>query len=203
MHSFDPGLSLATKQNNWETLFKFFKKYNVDITVEDFEPVIHNCPGAGINIVTKAYYILTKRRLGGSAGKIGSRDESTSSVVHGGVDSDAPNYAKNTASVVLKDPEIDRTVDDNARVLKALIALDAHNQEQLNEKARTGSNDSQYRLYPQGRPDVGQNEEELEPGEQGGDEPTAVGVEACQVVSVSFTPLAGERGSRKALGCDA
>lgn len=48
----------------------------------------------------------------------------TSSVVHGGVDSDAPNYAKNTASVVLKDPEIDRTVDDNARVVKVKELID-------------------------------------------------------------------------------
>lgn len=41
---------------------------------------------------------------------------------------------------------------------------------------------------------MGQNEEELEPGEQGGDEPITVGVEARQVVSVLFIPLAGERG---------
>ncbi|KAF4666480.1 hypothetical protein FOL47_004081 [Perkinsus chesapeaki] len=153
MHSFDPGLSLATKQNNWESLFKFFNKYHVDITVEDFEPVIHNRPGAGVTLITKVYSILTKRKPGAVVvGSGGGGDRRNAPIVDGGQEEGTPSYARTTASVVLRDDEIDRTVDDNQRTVKALIALDAHNQDQLGNKGgAAGINDSQYRLYPQGR----------------------------------------------------
>ncbi|KAF4729655.1 hypothetical protein FOZ62_009511, partial [Perkinsus olseni] len=196
MHSFDPGLSLATKQNNWETLFKFLKKYRVDIAVEDFEPVIHNRPGAGISIITKVYRILTKRRLGRRGGS-GAEELDPTRVVDGGTGMDAPNYAKNTASVVLKDAEIERTVDDNERVVKALIALDAHNQEQLSDRAKEGISDSQYRLYPQGRPEVSldSGKGKLEPAGQDEDE------ESSEVRGVEVKAL--ERPSPREVGADA
>ena len=41
LHSFDNGLKLATKNDNWEQLYKFFRKKGMPIGKNDFDPVMH------------------------------------------------------------------------------------------------------------------------------------------------------------------
>lgn len=61
MHTFDNGLNPVTKNDNWEQLFRFFKKRNMPIGKADFEPVIHAEAGASIALLLRIYQMLTKR----------------------------------------------------------------------------------------------------------------------------------------------
>jgi hypothetical protein len=63
MHTFDNGLNPITKNDNWEQLFRFFKKRNLPIGKADFEPVIEAAPGASITLLLRIYQMLTKRAV--------------------------------------------------------------------------------------------------------------------------------------------
>eukprot|EP00931_Biecheleriopsis_adriatica_P121913 TRINITY_DN96962_c0_g1_i1.p1 TRINITY_DN96962_c0_g1~~TRINITY_DN96962_c0_g1_i1.p1 ORF type:complete len:905 (+),score=234.72 TRINITY_DN96962_c0_g1_i1:42-2717(+) len=63
MHGFDNGLKLATKNDNWEQLFRFFKKHQYPISRSDFEPVIQCVTGAAVALLIKVYTLLTKRTV--------------------------------------------------------------------------------------------------------------------------------------------
>lgn len=63
MYQFDNGFKLEKKQNNWIHLCKFFKRKEIDITVKDFEPVIHCAPNAAMNLLKRVYTMLTDKEL--------------------------------------------------------------------------------------------------------------------------------------------
>jgi len=44
-------------------LSKFFKRKSLDITVKDYEPVIHCAPTAAYDLLKKLYTILTEKVL--------------------------------------------------------------------------------------------------------------------------------------------
>ena len=46
MYQYDNGFKLEKKQNNWEHLVKFFKKKDLKIDFQDYDPVIHCAPNA-------------------------------------------------------------------------------------------------------------------------------------------------------------
>ena len=61
MYQFDNGFKLEKKQNNWIHLSKFCKRRGIDITVRDFEPVIHCAPNAAMALLKKVYTLLTEK----------------------------------------------------------------------------------------------------------------------------------------------
>jgi len=63
MHCFDNGLKAATKNDNWEQLFRFFRKHNYPISRIDFDPVMENQPGAAVALLIKVYTLLTNRTV--------------------------------------------------------------------------------------------------------------------------------------------
>jgi len=65
MHTFDNGLKNATKRDNWEQLFRFFRKHQYPISKSDFEPVITVADGGGgaITLLIKVYTLLTNRTV--------------------------------------------------------------------------------------------------------------------------------------------
>jgi len=63
MHTFDNGLKNTTKNDNWEQLFRFFKKNQYPISKVDFQPVIEAVAGASIALLIKIYTLLTKRTV--------------------------------------------------------------------------------------------------------------------------------------------
>ncbi|CAE7294457.1 SPATA4 [Symbiodinium natans] len=63
MHSFDNGLKAATKNDNWEQLFRFFRKHNYPISRADFDPVMESQPGAAVALLIKVYTLLTNRTV--------------------------------------------------------------------------------------------------------------------------------------------
>eukprot|EP00929_Paragymnodinium_shiwhaense_P009279 TRINITY_DN113387_c0_g1_i1.p1 TRINITY_DN113387_c0_g1~~TRINITY_DN113387_c0_g1_i1.p1 ORF type:complete len:849 (+),score=159.16 TRINITY_DN113387_c0_g1_i1:121-2667(+) len=63
MHTFDNGNKLASKNDNWEQLFRFFKKKNLPITRHDFAPVVAAENGGAHSLLIKMYTLLTRRTL--------------------------------------------------------------------------------------------------------------------------------------------
>jgi len=61
MHTFENGLKVACRNDNWEQLFRFFKKRDLPIGRMDFDPVNHNIVGAAQNLLVKIFTILTRR----------------------------------------------------------------------------------------------------------------------------------------------
>eukprot|EP00927_Polykrikos_kofoidii_P044363 TRINITY_DN38346_c0_g1_i1.p1 TRINITY_DN38346_c0_g1~~TRINITY_DN38346_c0_g1_i1.p1 ORF type:complete len:832 (-),score=162.57 TRINITY_DN38346_c0_g1_i1:128-2623(-) len=63
MHTFENGNKQSSKKDNWEQLFRFFKKKNIPITQLDFEPVLASRGGSAVMLLTKIYTLLTKRQV--------------------------------------------------------------------------------------------------------------------------------------------
>ena len=63
MHAFDNGSQLQRKTINWDHLKRIFKKLELPITVQDWEPVMHVAPEAAIALVVKLYNLLTKKEV--------------------------------------------------------------------------------------------------------------------------------------------
>merc|ERR1719353_1452585 len=63
MHSFENGTKSATRNDNWEQLFRFFKKRGIPISRLDFEPCMNHSVGASAAIFVKVYQWLTKRNV--------------------------------------------------------------------------------------------------------------------------------------------
>lgn len=63
MYQIDNGFKLATKENNWDFLNRFFKKKGISISKEDFDPVIHCAPDSGYQLLKKVYTILTGKEV--------------------------------------------------------------------------------------------------------------------------------------------
>eukprot|EP00421_Protoceratium_reticulatum_P031775 CAMPEP_0168463960 /NCGR_PEP_ID=MMETSP0228-20121227/55329_1 /TAXON_ID=133427 /ORGANISM="Protoceratium reticulatum, Strain CCCM 535 (=CCMP 1889)" /LENGTH=116 /DNA_ID=CAMNT_0008479441 /DNA_START=21 /DNA_END=367 /DNA_ORIENTATION=+ len=61
MHMFENGTKMSCRNDNWEQLFKFFKKKNIPISRPDFEPVVQTAAGAAQALLVKTYTLLTRR----------------------------------------------------------------------------------------------------------------------------------------------
>uniref|UniRef100_A0A7S1AU92 Spermatogenesis-associated protein 4 n=1 Tax=Noctiluca scintillans TaxID=2966 RepID=A0A7S1AU92_NOCSC len=61
MHAFENGTKKACRNDNWEQLFKFFKRKKLPVSSVDFEPVIEVVPGAAAALLLKCYTLLTQR----------------------------------------------------------------------------------------------------------------------------------------------
>jgi len=63
MHTFENGTKMAVRNDNWEQLFRFFKKRNLPFGKADFDPVINVAPGAATALLVKCYTLLTRRTI--------------------------------------------------------------------------------------------------------------------------------------------
>ena len=63
MYQFDNGFKLDKKKNNWEFLTTFFKRNEIPITPQDWDPVMHCAPNAAYNLLKKLYGLLTGRQI--------------------------------------------------------------------------------------------------------------------------------------------
>merc|ERR1719221_2405758 len=61
MNTFENGTRLAAKVDNWEQIFKLFKRKGIAIAKQEFDPVIHCDPGAAVAFLYHLYNALTKR----------------------------------------------------------------------------------------------------------------------------------------------
>lgn len=110
LFSYDNGMKLATKLDNWERLYYLFKTKNIPIGKGDFDSVIHCEPGAAVAMLYKLFHGLTKRQI---------------PTFIAAQPNPPPAYMRPTASRVLKDGQIARTADDMERTVKAVTVLQA------------------------------------------------------------------------------
>merc|ERR1719491_562327 len=122
MNCFENGTRLAAKVDNWEQLFRHFRKKVPQITKQDIDPVIHAAPDAALAFIFKLHQVLTKRNI--------------KHIMPMPVD-DAPQpaYTRATASTRLKDHEIARVQDRVERTIKAIDVLGMYHDERRTQKA--------------------------------------------------------------------
>eukprot|EP00397_Hematodinium_sp_SG-2012_P018476 GEMP01018929.1.p1 GENE.GEMP01018929.1~~GEMP01018929.1.p1 ORF type:complete len:768 (+),score=177.90 GEMP01018929.1:61-2364(+) len=115
MTSFENGLKLSTKNDNWQQLYKIFNKIGAGVSKGDFDPVIHGAAGAAVALIKKLYKYFTKRVVDCPPPGEDSADA-------------FPDFARPTATWVLKDPELERIENGVARVCHAVAMLEQHNE---------------------------------------------------------------------------
>jgi len=125
MLTYENGLRLEAKVDNWEQLFKLFRKRNINIQKQEFDPVIHCAPGAAILFLFKVYNVLTKRAVKtmGPVPELMSKEH------------EKPAFMRDTASKRLKDHEISRIQDNVERTIAAIDTLGYFHQERRTLKA--------------------------------------------------------------------
>jgi len=122
--NFENGTRLACKVDNWEQLYKLFKKKQLAITKYDFDAVIHCTHGAATMFILKLYQVLTKK---------------TAKVMQPApADFIPPAYMRDTASLRLKDNDLNRISDRVERTMHAIQTLGMYHDERRFHKAREG-----------------------------------------------------------------
>jgi hypothetical protein len=123
MHSFDNGNELRRKMSNWEHLDRLFTKLGIPITKKNWEPVMHNAPGAALEFLKHLYQMLEKREL-----NIAPAQEQMK----------PPPYARPTASNLLRDTEFQRIEDKKTKDSQAYSILKKHNENIRLERTEPG-----------------------------------------------------------------
>ncbi|ETW04750.1 hypothetical protein H310_03897 [Aphanomyces invadans] len=132
MHSFDNGIGLKVKKDNWDQLLKFMQK------IPEFDPlggkpaadaVMHCENGAAVTYLGRLYQCLTKREL--------------QTVQPRPVEEDIPPYAKPTGSTLIREkmrgPEFVETLDELQIGQKARTVNARHEESlQLERLAESG-----------------------------------------------------------------
>ncbi|KDO33972.1 hypothetical protein SPRG_01248 [Saprolegnia parasitica CBS 223.65] len=143
MHSFDNGIGLKVKKDNWDQLLRFMAK------VPDFElvggkseadAVMHCENGAAVTYLGKLYQCLTKREL--------------QQVHPRPVEEDIPPYAKPTGSALIREkmrgPEFAETTDELQMGQKVRSVHARHEEtlqlDRLNDLERYGPSSTESKL---------------------------------------------------------
>ncbi|DAZ98709.1 TPA: hypothetical protein N0F65_006741 [Lagenidium giganteum] len=145
MHSYDNGIGLKVKKDNWDQLVKLFNR------LPDLEPltskaeldaVIHCQNGAAVAFITKLYQCLTKRTIQptvmpaalASSGASGNTNNSATSVKGRDSNEEIPPYAKTTGATLIREkmrnPEIAETSDET-EVNRKVSLIQAQHEEHL------------------------------------------------------------------------
>lgn len=120
IQTYENGTRLAAKVDNWEQLYKLFKKKGVGVSKAEFDPIIHCAPGAASAFLFHLYSLLTKRTV-------------RIAPPHG--EEEVPAFMRDTASKRLKDPEIARIEDNIFRTIRAIDTLGHYHEERRAQKA--------------------------------------------------------------------
>jgi len=140
MYQFDNGFKLEKKQNNWIHLSKFFKRKELDITVKDFEPVIHCAPNAALALLKKVYTMLTEKEINDEPAEVQiqqMRDEAQN----------RPEYLRATITQKMKEHEIQRIEDKVNMTQTALNIAQDHVTKRKDERFETGFNKTRQTGY--------------------------------------------------------
>ncbi|KAL4095347.1 hypothetical protein PRIC1_008721 [Phytophthora ramorum] len=153
MHSYDNGIGMKVKKDNWDQLAKLFSKFTdlePLINKGDTDAIIHCQNGAAVTFLTKLYQCLTKRTIqptaiaqpppgAGSIGAPASVAKSLDRV------EEIPPYAKPTNSAFIRDkmrePEIAETRDQTQLTRKVRDIHSQHEETQQVERLMTDASD--------------------------------------------------------------
>jgi hypothetical protein len=113
LHSFEPGISLKARQDNWNQIQKVLLRNSLgSVSNELVSRVMHHSGDSAIEFMVLLYADLTKSpRL---------------PISQSSIRESIPEYARSTAALKVKDPSIDRTVDTVERRLKAIEVIMKH-----------------------------------------------------------------------------
>lgn len=120
MNSFDNGTRLAAKVDNWEQIYKLFRRKGLNIAKQEFDPVIHCAPGAALAFLLHLFAVLTKRAV---------------RLFQPEIRQQVPPFMRDTASKRLKDHEIARIDDNVERTVRAIDVLGNYHEERRALKA--------------------------------------------------------------------
>lgn len=123
MHSFDNGTELRRKMSNWEHLDRMFTKFEIPISKKQWEPVMHNAPGAALDLIKFIYKIFTDKELNLAPAQENPKP---------------PPYARPTAVNLLRDTEFQRIEDKKTKDSQAYTILKKHNENIRLERTEPG-----------------------------------------------------------------
>lgn len=99
MYQFDNGFKLDKKTNNWIHLCKFCKRKGLDITVKDYDAVIHCAPNAAYGLLKKFYTLLTGNVINDEPSDIQQQQKKEEEEAK-------PEYARTTITRKMKEHEL-------------------------------------------------------------------------------------------------
>lgn len=155
MHSYDNGIGVKVKKDNWEQLLRLFGRVAdlepLAASRADIEAVIHCQSGAAVAFLSKLYQCLTKRTIPPPVAvappAAAAPTPATTIAGNGAPASEIPPYAKLTSSALIREkmrasPEIAETQDE---VQRSRFARDIHSQhEEALQVQRTDSGGDRY-----------------------------------------------------------
>ena len=140
MHSYDNGVNIVRRKDNWRQLCKFFQRADIPYTDDEIGRIIHYEKSATVDFVNRLYTLLTQRRV--KAPPVRQRFQP------------APPFAKDTASLALKqrirDPEMSEVSDLQTQEAALRKRLQEHEQSLREEKEQNPS-----RFQPSSKSNVG------------------------------------------------
>ena len=129
MHSYDNGVNIVRRKDNWRQLCKFFLRADIPYTDDEIGRIIHYEKSATVDFVNRLYTLLTQRRV--KAPPVRQRFQP------------APPFAKDTASLALKqrlrDPEMSEVSDLQTQEAALRKRLQEHEQTLREEKEQNPS----------------------------------------------------------------
>jgi len=120
IYSFDNGLKIEKKTDNWEQIAKYLKKRGFILKKEEYEPIIYYADGAADHFLRRFYEFLTRRRYP-------ERPKKPDTIT-------VPHFAQPTASMLTKNTELTRIIDNKEKAQRIVYQLMVHsenNKEQL------------------------------------------------------------------------
>jgi len=114
------GLRMEKRQDNWERIEKILKKRGFTISRGDWEPIMHRAKGASLEFLKRLYAFVT--------GDDKPIETSTKQREY------TPYYMKPTATLLMRNTELNRIVDDDQRFEEKVDVLKAHYSRSRTEK---------------------------------------------------------------------
>lgn len=142
------GLQSDQKKDNWELISKLLSKKEFPLTKAEYEQIYNYVPDVAYRFLTRLYEFLTKRKLPGLVPKSKPTENPRDTTLNATKDKrleiilneskrnreNLPGYAKPTASLLTRDRELTRIIDNKEKFSKTSLILEEHYQRNRTEK---------------------------------------------------------------------
>ncbi|KUF89744.1 hypothetical protein AM588_10002404 [Phytophthora nicotianae] len=148
MHSYDNGIGMKVRKDNWDQLIKIFGRF-VDLepltNKSDIDAIVHCQNGAAVSFLTKLYQCLTKPNCRGSTSDIRERSSANEHRQELGYSGGDPSVRQTTNSAFIRDkmrePEIAEMQDQTQINRKVRDIHSQHEETQHLERLMTDTPD--------------------------------------------------------------
>ena len=115
IYTYDNGLRIDRKIDNWEQITKVLQKKDFILTKEQFEPIIYYAPEAALKFLKRLYELLLGKKFPEPV-KLQQQEPK-------------PHFAKPTALILSRDRELVRIIDKDRQKAKTLFVLTNHTEQ--------------------------------------------------------------------------